>query len=139
MNVRMQRIKAVIYNVKHTSSFFFVPIQHYAAASPYPKRKQVCELLLRKGGNVNEKCREYVTRVCRLTSRGRRRFIPLVWLFDLLDRTCITCVCVCVFVSTRVFVSQLSDSAASGFRKVPQRHHRGACETRGESEFCFAR
>uniref|UniRef100_A0A3B3RTT5 Poly [ADP-ribose] polymerase n=1 Tax=Paramormyrops kingsleyae TaxID=1676925 RepID=A0A3B3RTT5_9TELE len=34
---------------------------HYAAASPYPKRKQVCELLLRKGGNINEKCRDFLT------------------------------------------------------------------------------
>ncbi|OXB66673.1 UNVERIFIED_CONTAM: hypothetical protein H355_003695 [Colinus virginianus] len=31
---------------------------HCAAASPYPKRKQVCELLLRKGANINEKTKE---------------------------------------------------------------------------------
>uniref|UniRef100_A0A8C9T805 Poly [ADP-ribose] polymerase n=1 Tax=Scleropages formosus TaxID=113540 RepID=A0A8C9T805_SCLFO len=34
---------------------------HCAAASPYPKRKQVCELLLRKGANVNEKTRDFLT------------------------------------------------------------------------------
>ncbi|XP_038620066.1 LOW QUALITY PROTEIN: poly [ADP-ribose] polymerase tankyrase-2 [Tachyglossus aculeatus] len=34
---------------------------HCAAASPYPKRKQVCELLLRKGANVNEKTKEFLT------------------------------------------------------------------------------
>lgn len=38
--------------------FFF--FQHCAAASPYPKRKQVCELLLRKGANINEKTKEWV-------------------------------------------------------------------------------
>ncbi|XP_063290649.1 poly [ADP-ribose] polymerase tankyrase-2 isoform X4 [Pelobates fuscus] len=31
---------------------------HCAAASPYPKRKQVCELLMRKGANVNEKTKD---------------------------------------------------------------------------------
>uniref|UniRef100_W5MFT8 Poly [ADP-ribose] polymerase n=1 Tax=Lepisosteus oculatus TaxID=7918 RepID=W5MFT8_LEPOC len=34
---------------------------HCAAASPYPKRKQVCELLLRKGANVNEKTKDFLT------------------------------------------------------------------------------
>ncbi|KAJ8406825.1 hypothetical protein AAFF_G00297410 [Aldrovandia affinis] len=33
---------------------------HCAATSPYHKRKQVCELLLRKGANVNEKTKEYL-------------------------------------------------------------------------------
>lgn len=32
---------------------------HCAAASPYPKRKQVVETLLRKGALINEKTREY--------------------------------------------------------------------------------
>uniref|UniRef100_A0A4W6EP58 Poly [ADP-ribose] polymerase n=1 Tax=Lates calcarifer TaxID=8187 RepID=A0A4W6EP58_LATCA len=34
---------------------------HCASASPYTKRKQVCELLLRKGANVNEKMKDLLT------------------------------------------------------------------------------
>ncbi|XP_062927753.1 poly [ADP-ribose] polymerase tankyrase-2 isoform X4 [Mobula hypostoma] len=34
---------------------------HFAAASPYPKRKQVAELLLRKGANVDEKTKDLLT------------------------------------------------------------------------------
>ncbi|XP_044194046.1 poly [ADP-ribose] polymerase tankyrase-2-like isoform X1 [Thunnus albacares] len=34
---------------------------HCASTSPYPKRKQVCELLLRKGANVNEKTKDLQT------------------------------------------------------------------------------
>ncbi|XP_074815167.1 poly [ADP-ribose] polymerase tankyrase-2 isoform X3 [Natator depressus] len=34
---------------------------HCAAASLYPKRKQVCELLLRKGANINEKTKDFLT------------------------------------------------------------------------------
>ncbi|KAL3968178.1 endophilin-A [Sarotherodon galilaeus] len=34
---------------------------HCASASPYPKRKQVCEVLLRKGANVNEKTKDLQT------------------------------------------------------------------------------
>ncbi|XP_075891211.1 poly [ADP-ribose] polymerase tankyrase-2-like isoform X2 [Nelusetta ayraudi] len=34
---------------------------HCAAASPYPKRKQVCELLLRKGADVNGRSRDLLT------------------------------------------------------------------------------
>ncbi|XP_061086281.1 poly [ADP-ribose] polymerase tankyrase-2 isoform X2 [Conger conger] len=34
---------------------------HCAATSPYPKRKQVCDLLLRKGANVNEKSKDFLT------------------------------------------------------------------------------
>ncbi|EPY82004.1 tankyrase-2 [Camelus ferus] len=36
-------------------------VKHCAAASPYPKRKQICELLLRKGANINEKTKEFLT------------------------------------------------------------------------------
>ncbi|XP_031410443.1 poly [ADP-ribose] polymerase tankyrase-2 [Meleagris gallopavo] len=36
-------------------------VKHCAAASPYPKRKQVCELLLRKGANINEKTKDFLT------------------------------------------------------------------------------
>ncbi|GLD63224.1 tankyrase-2-like protein [Lates japonicus] len=34
---------------------------HCVSASPYTKRKQVCELLLRKGANVNEKMKDLLT------------------------------------------------------------------------------
>uniref|UniRef100_A0A6I8RKH7 Poly [ADP-ribose] polymerase n=1 Tax=Xenopus tropicalis TaxID=8364 RepID=A0A6I8RKH7_XENTR len=34
---------------------------HCAASSPYPKRKQVCELLFRKGANVSEKTKDFLT------------------------------------------------------------------------------
>ncbi|XP_048406773.1 poly [ADP-ribose] polymerase tankyrase-2-like isoform X3 [Stegostoma tigrinum] len=34
---------------------------HCAAASPYPKRKQVAEFLLRKGANVDEKTKDFLT------------------------------------------------------------------------------
>ncbi|KAK7134316.1 hypothetical protein R3I93_017659 [Phoxinus phoxinus] len=34
---------------------------HCASTSPYPKRKQICELLLRKGANVNEKNKDFLT------------------------------------------------------------------------------
>ncbi|XP_039990473.1 poly [ADP-ribose] polymerase tankyrase-2-like isoform X5 [Xiphias gladius] len=34
---------------------------HCASASPYTKRKQVCELLLRRGANVNEKTKDLLT------------------------------------------------------------------------------
>jgi len=33
---------------------------HCAAASPYPKRKQVVEILIRKGSNLNDKNKEYL-------------------------------------------------------------------------------
>ncbi|XP_073684338.1 poly [ADP-ribose] polymerase tankyrase-2 isoform X2 [Garra rufa] len=34
---------------------------HCVSKSPYPKRKQICELLLRKGANVNEKNKDFLT------------------------------------------------------------------------------
>ncbi|KAK2876855.1 hypothetical protein Q8A67_020951 [Cirrhinus molitorella] len=34
---------------------------HCVSTSPYPKRKQICELLLRKGANVNEKNKNFLT------------------------------------------------------------------------------
>ncbi|KAM9426617.1 poly [ADP-ribose] polymerase tankyrase-2-like [Pholidichthys leucotaenia] len=34
---------------------------HCASASPYPKRKQVCELLLKKGANIDEKSKDLLT------------------------------------------------------------------------------
>jgi tankyrase len=35
--------------------------QHCAVSSPYPKRKQVLETLIRKGVNLNEKNKEMLT------------------------------------------------------------------------------
>uniref|UniRef100_A0A8C1GGF7 Poly [ADP-ribose] polymerase n=1 Tax=Cyprinus carpio TaxID=7962 RepID=A0A8C1GGF7_CYPCA len=34
---------------------------HCVSTSPYPKRKQICELLLRKGASVNEKNKDFLT------------------------------------------------------------------------------
>ncbi|XP_062988968.1 poly [ADP-ribose] polymerase tankyrase-2 [Elgaria multicarinata webbii] len=48
-----------IINFKHPQTH--ETALHCAAASPYPKRKQVCELLLRKGANINEKTKDFLT------------------------------------------------------------------------------
>uniref|UniRef100_A0A8C5WYZ4 Poly [ADP-ribose] polymerase n=1 Tax=Laticauda laticaudata TaxID=8630 RepID=A0A8C5WYZ4_LATLA len=48
-----------IVNFKHPQTHE-TPL-HCAASSPYPKRKQVCELLLRKGANINEKTKDFLT------------------------------------------------------------------------------
>ncbi|XP_032087505.1 poly [ADP-ribose] polymerase tankyrase-2 isoform X3 [Thamnophis elegans] len=48
-----------IVNFKHPQTHE-TPL-HCAAASPYPKRKQVCELLLRRGANINEKTKDFLT------------------------------------------------------------------------------
>ncbi|XP_041117075.1 poly [ADP-ribose] polymerase tankyrase-2-like isoform X1 [Polyodon spathula] len=48
-----------IVNFKHPQTH--ETALHCAASSPYPKRKQVCELLLRKGANVNEKTKDFLT------------------------------------------------------------------------------
>ncbi|XP_053307185.1 poly [ADP-ribose] polymerase tankyrase-2 isoform X1 [Spea bombifrons] len=48
-----------IVNFKHPQTH--ETALHCAAASPYPKKKQVCELLLRKGANVNEKTKDFLT------------------------------------------------------------------------------
>uniref|UniRef100_A0A8C9EP85 Poly [ADP-ribose] polymerase n=1 Tax=Pavo cristatus TaxID=9049 RepID=A0A8C9EP85_PAVCR len=41
--------------------FIFTSLQHCAVAAVHPKRKQVTELLLRKGANVNEKNKDFMT------------------------------------------------------------------------------
>ncbi|MBN3304408.1 TNKS2 protein, partial [Amia calva] len=46
-------------NFKHPQSY--ETALHCAATSPYPKRRQVCELLLRKGADVNEKTKDFLT------------------------------------------------------------------------------
>ncbi|XP_015262135.1 PREDICTED: tankyrase-2 isoform X2 [Gekko japonicus] len=48
-----------IVNFKHPQTH--ETALHCAAASPYPKRKQVCELLLRKGANISEKTKDFLT------------------------------------------------------------------------------
>ncbi|KAM4030755.1 poly [ADP-ribose] polymerase tankyrase-2 isoform 3-T3 [Anomaloglossus baeobatrachus] len=48
-----------IVNFKHPQTH--ETALHFAAFSPYPKRKQICELLLRKGANVNEKTKDFLT------------------------------------------------------------------------------
>ncbi|MBN3319285.1 TNKS1 protein, partial [Atractosteus spatula] len=48
-----------IINFKHPQSH--ETALHCAVASPHPKRKQVTELLLRKGANVNEKNKDFMT------------------------------------------------------------------------------
>ncbi|XP_042313631.1 poly [ADP-ribose] polymerase tankyrase-2 isoform X4 [Sceloporus undulatus] len=48
-----------IINFKHPQTH--ETALHCAVASPYPKRKQVCELLLRKGASINEKTKDFLT------------------------------------------------------------------------------
>uniref|UniRef100_A0A3Q3JDL2 Poly [ADP-ribose] polymerase n=1 Tax=Monopterus albus TaxID=43700 RepID=A0A3Q3JDL2_MONAL len=48
-----------IINFKHPHTY--ETALHCAVASPHPKRKQVTELLLRKGANVNEKNKDFMT------------------------------------------------------------------------------
>uniref|UniRef100_A0A3B3QHP8 Poly [ADP-ribose] polymerase n=1 Tax=Paramormyrops kingsleyae TaxID=1676925 RepID=A0A3B3QHP8_9TELE len=48
-----------VINFKHPQSH--ETALHCVAASPHPKRKQVTELLLRKGANVNEKNKDFMT------------------------------------------------------------------------------
>ncbi|KAJ8897972.1 hypothetical protein PR048_003332, partial [Dryococelus australis] len=40
---------------------WLVLFQHCAAASPYAKRKQVLETVIRKGAHLNEKNKEFLT------------------------------------------------------------------------------
>uniref|UniRef100_A0AAY4B640 Poly [ADP-ribose] polymerase n=1 Tax=Denticeps clupeoides TaxID=299321 RepID=A0AAY4B640_9TELE len=48
-----------IINFKHPQTH--ETALHCAVASPHPKRKQVTELLLRKGANINEKNKDFMT------------------------------------------------------------------------------
>ncbi|XP_077478539.1 poly [ADP-ribose] polymerase tankyrase-1-like [Stigmatopora argus] len=48
-----------IINFKHPNTH--ETALHCAVASPHPKRKQVTELLLRKGANINEKNKDFLT------------------------------------------------------------------------------
>ncbi|XP_072851404.2 poly [ADP-ribose] polymerase tankyrase-2 isoform X2 [Pogona vitticeps] len=51
---------------------------HCAAASPYPKRKQVCELLLRKGANINEKTKDFLTPLHVASEKAHNDVIEIV-------------------------------------------------------------
>ena len=50
-------IKTISLCVKFFMNYCFI-LQHCAAASPFPKRKQVVEALIRKGANLNDKNKE---------------------------------------------------------------------------------
>ncbi|XP_077206427.1 poly [ADP-ribose] polymerase tankyrase-2 isoform X2 [Paroedura picta] len=57
---RVKKILSLeIINFKHPQTH--ETALHCSAASPYPKRKQVCELLLRKGANICEKTKDFLT------------------------------------------------------------------------------
>ncbi|XP_056386197.1 poly [ADP-ribose] polymerase tankyrase-2 isoform X3 [Hyla sarda] len=51
---------------------------HFAASSPYPKRKQVCELLLRKGANVNEKTKDFLTTLHVAAEKGHNDVVEVL-------------------------------------------------------------
>ncbi|XP_034993677.1 poly [ADP-ribose] polymerase tankyrase-2 isoform X3 [Zootoca vivipara] len=50
---------------------------HCAAASPYPKRKQICELLLRKGANINEKTKDFLTPLHVAAEKGHNDVVEI--------------------------------------------------------------
>ncbi|TSX03303.1 Tankyrase-1 [Bagarius yarrelli] len=62
-----------IINFKHPQTH--ETALHCAVASPHPKRKQVTELLLRKGANVNEKNKELTEMFCVLMSGQAERSV----------------------------------------------------------------
>uniref|UniRef100_A0A3B4Y1S1 Poly [ADP-ribose] polymerase n=1 Tax=Seriola lalandi dorsalis TaxID=1841481 RepID=A0A3B4Y1S1_SERLL len=51
---------------------------HCVSASPYTKRKQVCELLLRKGANVNEKTKDLLTPLHLASEKGHNDVIEVL-------------------------------------------------------------
>uniref|UniRef100_A0A7N8XM40 Poly [ADP-ribose] polymerase n=1 Tax=Mastacembelus armatus TaxID=205130 RepID=A0A7N8XM40_9TELE len=53
-------------------------VLHCASASPYPKRKQVCELLLRKGANVNAKTKDLLTPLHLASEKGHNDVIKVL-------------------------------------------------------------
>ncbi|XP_069756678.1 poly [ADP-ribose] polymerase tankyrase-2-like isoform X2 [Narcine bancroftii] len=55
---------------------------HLAAASPYPKRKQVAELLLRKGANVDEKTRDLLTPLHMASEKAHNDIIEVLLKID---------------------------------------------------------
>ncbi|XP_047228404.1 poly [ADP-ribose] polymerase tankyrase-1-like isoform X2 [Girardinichthys multiradiatus] len=51
---------------------------HCAVASPHPKRKQVTELLLRKGANINEKNKDFMTPLHVAAERGHNDIMEVL-------------------------------------------------------------
>ncbi|XP_059892389.1 poly [ADP-ribose] polymerase tankyrase-2-like isoform X2 [Gadus macrocephalus] len=51
---------------------------HCASVAPYPKRRQVCELLLRKGADVNEKTKERLTPLHLASEKSHNDVIELL-------------------------------------------------------------
>ncbi|XP_059386139.1 poly [ADP-ribose] polymerase tankyrase-2-like [Carassius carassius] len=51
---------------------------HCVSTSPYPKRKQICELLLRKGANVNEKNKDFLTPLHLAAEKSHNDIIELL-------------------------------------------------------------
>ncbi|XP_053084895.1 tankyrase, TRF1-interacting ankyrin-related ADP-ribose polymerase b isoform X1 [Pangasianodon hypophthalmus] len=56
---KVKKVPSDIINFKHPHSQDSA--LHCAVASPHPKRKQVTELLLRKGANIHEKNKDFMT------------------------------------------------------------------------------
>ncbi|MBN3278644.1 TNKS2 protein, partial [Polyodon spathula] len=65
-----------IVNFKHPQTH--ETALHCAATSPYPKRKQVCELLLRKGANVNEKTKDFLTPLHMASEKSHNDVVELL-------------------------------------------------------------
>ncbi|XP_058262430.1 poly [ADP-ribose] polymerase tankyrase-2-like isoform X2 [Hemibagrus wyckioides] len=51
---------------------------HCASASPYPKRKHVCEILLRKGANINDKTKDLLTPLHLAAEKSHNDIIELL-------------------------------------------------------------
>ncbi|XP_017339679.1 poly [ADP-ribose] polymerase tankyrase-2 isoform X3 [Ictalurus punctatus] len=51
---------------------------HCASVSPYPKRKQVCEILLRKGANINDKTKDLLTPLHLAAEKSHNDIIELL-------------------------------------------------------------
>ncbi|XP_072281308.1 poly [ADP-ribose] polymerase tankyrase-2 isoform X2 [Pyxicephalus adspersus] len=65
-----------IVNFKHPQTH--ETALHFAATSQYPKRKQVCELLLRKGANVNEKTKDFLTPLHVAADKGHNDVVEVL-------------------------------------------------------------
>ncbi|XP_053495424.1 poly [ADP-ribose] polymerase tankyrase-2-like isoform X3 [Ictalurus furcatus] len=51
---------------------------HCVSVSPYPKRKQVCEILLRKGANINDKTKDLLTPLHLAAEKSHNDIIELL-------------------------------------------------------------
>ncbi|KAG8552330.1 hypothetical protein GDO81_004477 [Engystomops pustulosus] len=106
-----------IVNFKHPQTH--ETALHFAASSPYPKRKQVCELLLRKGGNVNEKTKDFLTPLHVAAEKGYNDVVEVllkheakVNAVDNLGQTCLHRAAHCGHLQTcRILLNSGSDPA----------------------------